>query len=59
MSCWDYLTGVLPGEWKEYRNVTGVTAINPSKVFGRSPSQMYLLKSSKFTVYSCLPIQLI
>lgn len=51
--------GSCTGEWKEYRNVIGVTAINPSKVFGRSPSQTYLLKSSKFTVYSCLPTQLI
>ena len=51
--------GSFTGEWKEYRNVTGVTAINPSKVFDWSPSQAYLLKSSKFTVHSCLPTQLI
>ena len=51
--------GSFTGEWKEYRNVTGVKAINPSKVFGRSLSQAYLLKSSKFTVHSCLPTQLI
>ena len=51
--------GSFTGEWREYSNVTGGTAINPSKVFGRSPSQTYLLKSSKFTVYSCLPTQLI